>query len=557
MGNGLFAISILIIIWLIVKLKRFKKENEIEKRNHINAKNDNARLYETNHRLSKKVDDLIKYEAIIDVESEIDNIKQKAQEDASAIIAQAKNISEDLAKQARETKLQLAIEINESKSKARDTLSNAQIKAQNILDNAQLELTKAFDHSSKIVKDAELKAEEIAGSAYTAMKNAEEYERIVIAMKNTIKGYGDEYLKPTFSLIDDLAEEFGHEEAGRKLKVARERSNTMVLTGNAAVCEYVEQIRRTTAINFVLDAFNGKVDSILSKVKKDNFGILEQKIQDSFYLVNNNGKAFRDARILEEYLSARIEELHLAVIVQELKWQEKEEQRVIREQIREEEKARREFEKAMRDAEKEEQLLKKLIEKAQKEVSKASEAERAAQMERLSELESRLHAAEEKNQRAISMAQQTKAGNVYIISNVGSFGEDVFKIGMTRRLEPLDRVRELGDASVPFEFDVHAMIYSENAPQLERELHRKFLKLQLNKINPRKEFFKVGLLNIKYAVEQLGIEAKWTMAAEAKQYRESLAIEEAMKNNKELEKEWLEFQEEADPVSLEETLEVE
>lgn len=308
----------------------------------------------------------------------------------------------------------------------------------------------------------------------------------------------------------------------------------------------MEQNRKETAINFVLDAFNGKVDSILSKVKKDNYGILEQKIKDSFQVVNNNGKAFRNAEITNEYLDSRLDELKWAVITQELKWQEKEEQRIIREQIREEEKARREYEKAIKEAEKEEQLLKKLIEKAQKEVEKANEEEKSKFLAQLYEFQEKLKLAEEKNQRAISMAQQTKAGNVYIISNIGSFGEDIFKIGMTRRLEPLDRVRELGDASVPFEFDVHALIYSDNAPLLERQLHKKFLKLQLNKVNPRKEFFNVNLTEIKNACIDLGITAKWTMIAEAKQYRESLALAEAIKNNKQLEEEWENFQEEAE-----------
>lgn len=263
-------------------------------------------------------------------------------------------------------------------------------------------------------------------------------------------------------------------------------------------------------------------------------------------MVNHNGKAFRNAEIRNEYLNSRLDELKLAVIVQELKWQEKEEQRLIREQIREEEKARREYEKAIKEAEKEEQLLKKLIEKAQNEVQKANAEEKAKFIEQLNDLEGKLKTAEEKNQRAMSMAQQTKAGNVYIISNIGSFGEDVYKIGMTRRLEPLDRIRELGDASVPFEFDVHALIYSDNAPGLERQLHRRFLKLQMNKVNPRKEFFKVGIIDIKDAVNDLGITAKWTLTAEAKHYRESIAITEVMKNDKNLEREWEHFQEEAE-----------
>ncbi len=170
----------------------------------------------------------------------------------------------------------------------------------------------------------------------------------------------------------------------------------------------------------------------------------------------------------------------------------------------------------------------------------------------MEELQSKLQLAEEKNQRALSMAQQTITGNVHIISNIGSFGENVYKIGMTRRLEPLDRLRELGDASVPFEFDVHAMIFSDDAPALERQLHKKFLKNKLNKMNPRKEFFNIGINELKTYVDSVSINCKWTMTAEARQYRETLKLEEEMKAHKGVQTEWVEYQEEVDPVIYEE-----
>ena len=122
------------------------------------------------------------------------------------------------------------------------------------------------------------------------------------------------------------------------------------------------------------------------------------------------------------------------------------------------------------------------------------------------------------------MAQQTKRGHVYVISNIGSFGEEVYKIGMTRRLEPMDRVKELGDASVPFTFDVHAMIYSEDAPGLENELHKEFGEKRLNKINNRKEFFNVTLDQIENFCKEKGVDFKFTKKAEAKEYRQSLAL---------------------------------
>jgi len=240
--------------------------------------------------------------------------------------------------------------------------------------------------------------------------------------------------------------------------------------------------------------------------------------------VNLNGEAFRNARINDLYLASRLRELKWAVAANELKLQEREEQRAIREQMREEEKARKEIEKALKESEKEEKMLQKAMEKARKELDAANDEERAKFEQQLAELSNKLDEAEAKNQRALSMAQQTRRGHVYVISNEGSFGEQVFKIGMTRRLEPMDRVKELGDASVPFPFDVHAIINSEDAPGLENELHNRFGHSRLNKVNLRKEFFNVSLAEIRQVVEEKGFEVHWTMAAEALEYRESRAI---------------------------------
>jgi len=133
-------------------------------------------------------------------------------------------------------------------------------------------------------------------------------------------------------------------------------------------------------------------------------------------------------------------------------------------------------------------------------------------------------------ERSISQAQLTKAGYVYVISNIGSFGENVFKVGMTRRLEPQERVDELGDASVPFQFDVHAMIYRENAPEFETELHQELEPFRVNKINPRKEFFRVSLAEIEKIAQKYKADVAITKLAEAKEYRQSLAIEQQQKS---------------------------
>ena len=213
---------------------------------------------------------------------------------------------------------------------------------------------------------------------------------------------------------------------------------------------------------------------------------------------------------------------------EEAKQREKEEQAQIRAQMREEEKAAREAEKAKLKAEKEEAEYQELLNKAEQEVQLASEKDKEKLNTKIEELQQRIAEIEEKR-RTISQAMLTKTGHVYIISNVGSFGENVYKIGMTRRLEPMDRVKELGDASVPFPFDVHAMIRTSDAPGLENALHKHFETRRLNLENQRKEFFHVSIDEIREELEklkdQLGIdsELRLTILAEAKEYRISEA----------------------------------
>lgn len=516
------------------EILKYQTENNSLKTNLQSAKKDLSYIQITNRELRDKIAELSQYQNIIDVKVECEYLLKKAQKDYEKL---------------REKGNQELFEAQENAKESRRAIKESTEKKQREI---ELLYENAVRESKRIIDNAENKAESIGGDAYRSLREANEIADRIQAMKNVIKGYGNEYLVPSYTLLDQLAEDFSHKDAGENLKKLRQNNKIMIINRQAGICEYMDNERQKTAVDFVIDAYNGKVDSILSTVKKDNYGILKQKIEDAFQLVNFNGKAFRNARISEIYHHARLEELKWAVVAQELRAAELEEQREIREQIREEEKARKEFEKAIKDAEKEEQTLKRLIEKAEAQVSRANEEQKAIFQQKLEELQGKLEQAEEKNQRAISMAQQTKTGNVYVISNIGSFGEHIYKIGMTRRLEPLDRVRELGDASVPFEFDVHAMIYSDDAPALERQLHKKFLKNQLNKINPRKEFFRLNLSDLKNHLETIGISCKWTLLAEAKQYRETLKLEEEMKTNKNLEAEWELYQKIADPVSYDE-----
>ena len=512
----LVLLAVLVILFLRVR-KNLRVEKDV-----------NATLRAENEALAK-------FRDIVDAKAEAERILTEARlssdettRAASAALVEAQENAARLKQQAQQSSdeelSQSRLEAKTLRSRAQTAFTNAQNKVDSVLRSAQQE-------ANKVIESARKRGEEIAGKAFEAVENAERFQQIAEAMKNLIDGYGDRYVISSRGLLDELAASYGFTNAGTELKNAIERSRMMVTNETAATCDYVERNRRETAIRFVVDAFNGKVDSLLSKIKDDNAGTLEKAIRDSFTLVNYNGAAFRKARILDSYLESRLMELRWAVAVQEIKSREREEQRQLKELIREEERAQREFQRAIRDAAREEEALRKAMEKVQGQVERASAEQREKYEVQLRELTERLRQAEERNQRALSMAQQTKMGHVYVISNVGSFGEDVYKIGLTRRLDPLDRVYELSSASVPFGFDVHAMMFSENAPELETALHRHFLTSQVNKVNPRKEFFRVSIATIREELEKLNIKTRWTMTAAAKEYRETIAMERTLQED--------------------------
>jgi hypothetical protein len=249
-----------------------------------------------------------------------------------------------------------------------------------------------------------------------------------------------------------------------------------------------------------------------SKLNGENFQATKERIMKAITFCRKQGYPVtaKQERDLMNQLKADYE----LVVRRE---HEKAEQRRIREQLREEQRVERELKREMEriDAEK------RAIEKALSEALKTVGAEHSAEVEALRE---KLKEAEERGRRTQAQAELTKVGHVYVISNIGSFGENVFKVGLTRRLEPLDRVKELGDASVPFSFDVHMLIFSEDAPKLEHKLHDALHKHRVNRVNFRKEFFRVDLETIRQVVEENYGTVEYVADAEALEYRESLTI---------------------------------
>lgn len=388
------------------------------------------------------------------------------------------------------------------------------------------------------VEEANLKYDEILKNAQEKCKKIEEdTEKKVINLEANINKLQEEYKIlnndytyeiSKFTIEDNITSE----EYKSKYNLSILREKTLTKIGAALDTVYQSNNHSVKEINSdekqLLRCFNSEIAAILTSITIKNIDSSKKKIIRTFETLN---KLFETDKvsISSNMLEIKLEQADLMYAYQYQKEQERLQQKAIREQMVEEEKVRREIEKEKAKIEKEENQFKKEITKLMGYMQKSNEAEKQLYIDKIHELEAKLIQVEADKKDVLNREQNTRAGYVYVISNIGSFGEDVYKIGMTRRLEPMDRVKELGDASVPFEFDVHAMIFSDDAPALETVLHNTFRDNQVNKVNPRKEFFRVKLSEIEKVVkENFNATVTFTKVAEAAQYRESLKLEQAV-----------------------------
>ena len=319
-----------------------------------------------------------------------------------------------------------------------------------------------------------------------------------------------------------------------RLDSVREGQKAMVKNGDAATGNmgWVVNGSKTEGrklvndmIKLVVRSFNNEADYCVDNVKFDNIELGEKRIRKSFETCNRLGRVM-SVSLSEAYLNLKLDELHLAHEFQLKKQEEKEEAKRVREELREQQKLEQEIRASREKIAKERKHFAAALRDLNTRLEKvATEEERALLVVRIAEVEAG-KAELDSEERVIDYREQNaKAGYVYVISNVGAFGEGVYKIGMTRRLEPMDRVDELGDASVPFWFDVHAMVFSDNAPALEAKLHERFAAGRLNKVNGRKEFFRADIAEIESIIRaNYDSVVEVTHEAAAEQYRESLRM---------------------------------
>ena len=315
-------------------------------------------------------------------------------------------------------------------------------------------------------------------------------------------------------------------EIKNRLLLLESEEKDMIKNGKAVTFLSPDRQRYKDNERKLLRSFNAEVGNIIDHLTLRNIDASRSKILKAFE-INNKLYESDSVELSSTYLSLKLERL-TAVYAYLLKVnEERETKKAIREQMIEEEKVRREIErekqKIAKDHRQFSQEVQRLISYMQK---SQNDAEKQLYINKIQELEEKIKELEENEKTVLDRENNAKAGFVYVISNIGSFGDHVYKIGMTRRLEPMERIEELSSASVPFPFDVHAMIFAEDAPALEAMLHQHFKSQQANKVNSRKEFFHVDLEEIKRIVlEKFNNTVQFVEVPEATEYRETLRLE--------------------------------
>jgi len=464
---------------------------------------------------------------------EIERIKQKLEEytnDIASLNVELDNIKSQNTQNIAEN---TATVENLSLRVERHRLINALLKAE----NERYKSVHTDEHEKAIhIKEllVTLKEREATLNKVIAQKQAEvkQLQNSVDERNKEIIILDDEILYQSFGLYTPIYDFATSEEYKEKLAEIRQKQKEMIKDKTAVVSYTSWTVNGSKQagnkmtndnIKQILRNFNAECENVIDRVKFNNFDSMYSRIEKSFEKLNSLNET-NAISIQQSYLDLKFEELSLAYEYQLKKQEEKDEIRMLREQQREEAKLAKEIEEKRREIEKEQQHYENVLRRLDEQISVEKSEERLHLLiNKRQEVEENLADLDLALKEVDYREANQKAGYVYIISNIGAFGENVYKIGMTRRLDPQERIDELGNASVPFRFDIHAMIFSDDAPRLENALHKAFENKKINVMNARKEFFNVTLEEIEEIVKRNHDKTvDFMKVPPAQQYRESL-----------------------------------
>lgn len=443
---------------------------------------------------------------------------------------------EQLSKKYDELKVQNK-QLNENNQKLQsknDQLVNESQLALSIQQLKPIELTELIDTKENEV----LKINDLINDKNTNLVKLKEQIKAkkdeLKNIKRQIIDVNDQIMFESFGLYKPRYSFSNSSSFKAKLNQTRDAQKEMIRQGTAAEIFNAMTLNNSVTkgrsmqkknIKQLLRTFNGECEAAINKVTKSNIEMIEKRITRSFEQLNKLNEP-NGVRIKVEYYDLKIDEAHIALEYELKKESEREQLREQKEREREEKKLQQELARERKKYEKDESHFLKAQQEVQEKLDGTNDQSEIESLKNeLSELQKQLDDLKEKKEKLTNRAENPTAGYVYIISNIGSFGKNVFKIGVTRRLEPMDRINELGSASVPFKFDVHALIFSEDAFKLESELHKHFAKQRINQVNSRKEYFNITIDEIKQVLEKYrNLTFDFHEVPEAVEFRESEKI---------------------------------
>lgn len=478
-----------------------------------------------NNKKENKLKEMLqeKEEELSVLKKEFDALKLKRDLTEKDVIESGQSI---LIKMKEDMENTISFELSKSKENALKIIEDAKTEAENLKKEADKSIEISINKANDFVNNWSERADKIIENAYEIrdqiLNEESDYDLLT-------KPFIKESLKDMNCLLENTEDDISFKQKLNEIDICLKRciKEKKAVSATAPIAAlFFREIDAKPLASLCLSYFNFLADEIIEKSIKCGLEKSIDKIDSLRWRIKHSMFSFL-VKFSDKYISYKIEYLKVYYAYEQYKKKKKEELAYEKEMKREEDKAQRDYERAIKQAEKDEEKARRMIEEAQRKLKEETLNENKYNelQQQIEQLNLALQEAIQRADRAKSMAEQTRRGYVYVISNLGSFGENVFKIGLTRRLDPTERIDELSNASVPFPFDIHAIIESEDAPSLEYALHKAFDAYKLNKTNWRKEFFKVSLDEIEKAVNESGIQAIFIKDFPATQYRESLFAE--------------------------------
>ncbi|WP_207746135.1 GIY-YIG nuclease family protein [Clostridium saudiense] len=478
----------------------FRLRKVIEEKN-VELNNLNNNILELNKEKENRIRNLDN-----EVNAEVEKLRLEKQDEVFKFSEKIENIKLEISKEAE--KIERVENLNNEVEKLEKKLSR---------ENKKLNKIKPLYNSIQYIIE-KYKDQDIFKENIEDLILKEKFHDDEIEFNPTIK------LKLHCMDVKELRKAFNENEKciNEVLKKYEGRYNTKA---NATIYKLMVIALKAEQQNILYNLKYGKLEKAVEDVKTTTQKYLDIAAEGNQSIFNTMVKFVNEI----EFLFIRAVEIEYEYYIK--KEQQKEEQARLREQMRQEAEDRKVLEQQKKQIEKEEEKYKTEMSKVEEALARAEDNEVLEKLKmKLEELQNQLDNVEHKKEDIVKR-QNGKAGYVYIISNLGSFGDKTFKIGMTRRLNPQDRVDELGDASVPFVFDVHSFIFSDDAVGLEQKLHNILNDKRTNKINFRKEFFNVSIDELEELVQEIEPTAEFNRTMVAEQYRQTISINEENKEN--------------------------